>query len=39
MPNVLCRMVISVSVLLGSYWLPNAGVDKNPVQSNASRFL
>ncbi|MCJ2053793.1 DndE family protein [Methylobacterium sp. J-070] len=30
MPNVLCRMVISVSILLGSYWLPNASPDQNP---------
>jgi hypothetical protein len=39
MPNVLCRMVISVSVLLGSYWLPNASTDQNSVSPTTGQHL
>jgi hypothetical protein len=39
MPNVLCRLMISVSVLLGSYWLPNASPDQNPVPPTIGQHL
>jgi hypothetical protein len=39
MPNVLCRLVISISLLLGSYGLPSVSPNKPAPSATADQVL